>query len=70
MSHILHTSPVHKTTSLADKGNLHIANLAVHTRLNIYKPKNPLKRSIPEVTLVTQEIRKQYVNNVKLMKQK
>ena len=38
MTHILHTSTVHKTASLADEGAiLHIASLVVHTTLNIYK---------------------------------
>ena len=37
MSHILRTSTEHKTASLADEG-LHIASLATHTTLNIYKP--------------------------------
>ena len=39
MTHILHTSTVHKTASLADEAILHIASLAAqHTTLNIYKP--------------------------------
>ena len=38
MPHILHIRTVHKTASLADEGNLHIANLAAHTTSNIYKP--------------------------------
>ena len=39
MTHIIHTSTVHKTASLAEEGKiLHIASLAAHTTLNIYKP--------------------------------
>ena len=38
MTHILRTSTEHKTASLADESNLHIASLAAHTTLNTYKP--------------------------------
>ena len=37
MTHILHTSTVHKNTSLADEGNSPYCQSAAHT-LNIYKP--------------------------------
>ena len=37
MTHILHTSAVHKTASLADGAILRIASLAAHTTLKIYK---------------------------------
>ena len=36
MSHILHTSTVHKTASLADEDKDNTASLAVHTTSNIY----------------------------------